>query len=145
MFNMEILSHKVACKVVKELELDKEREEIIAYGTFGLIQTIFSIMLVVIFGAIFNVMVEALIISFTGSILNCSGGAHANSPRSCAIIGTFICVFLAMMLRTIPQPSLIYVVIIGLVVFIWSCYMVYKLVPVDSLAKPIKKKKKLKD
>ena len=31
------------------------------------------------------------------------------------------------------------VILIGSIIFIWSYYIVYKLAPVDSIAKPIKK------
>ena len=78
---MEKLSNNIANKVALELSLDDDNREVIAYGTFALIQMLFSIILVFLFGLLFHVAFEALIISFTGSILRkYSGGVHASSP-----------------------------------------------------------------
>jgi accessory gene regulator B len=49
---MERLANKISGKVAYELGLDNNRKEIIAYGTFALLQTIISIGLVIIFGMI---------------------------------------------------------------------------------------------
>ena len=62
---MQKLSNSIANKVALELSLDKDNREVIAYGTFALMQMFFSIILVFLFGLLFHVAFEALIISFT--------------------------------------------------------------------------------
>lgn len=145
MFNIEDISNNIANKVALELNLDKDKRDVIAYGAFAFVQMIYSIALVTIFGYFFKVAVEALIISFTASILRkYSGGAHAGSPGRCALIGAIICIGQALVFKfTIsPKMSLNMVLLLGLLVFTWSYYMIYKLAPVDSIAKPIKRNEK---
>lgn len=142
---MEKLSNKIANKVASELGLDVENKEIIAYGSFALIQMIFSVSLVFVFGIVFHVAIEALIISFTGAILRkYSGGVHASSPGTCTFIGTFICVGQAVLLALLIRfwLNLKVILIIGVVIFICSYYIIYKLAPVDSVLKPIVKEDK---
>lgn len=146
MNNMEMLSNKIANIVSQELKLDKDNQEVIAYGTFAILQIIISIILVVIFGLIFNVTVESLIICLTTSVLRkYSGGAHSSSPYICTIIGTVICTAEAMIISFLIAPLVIphIVIFLGIITFSVSYYLVFKLAPVDSPAKPIKTKKKI--
>ena len=142
---MEKLSNDIANKVASELSLDQNNKEVIAYGTFALMQMFLSIILVFLFGLLFHVAFEALIISFTASILRkYSGGVHASSPGICNFIGTIVCVgqsvLISLLMSSVGNIKLI--IILGTVIFIWSYYMIYKLAPVDSAAKPIVKEEK---
>lgn len=142
---MESLTKNIASKIAQELNLNNDNKEVIAYGMFALIHMILSIGLVVIFGAIFDVLKEALIICFTGSALRkYSGGAHASSPSNCAIIGTVISVGQAMILLILFKyiNSVIAIAVLGAMVFILSYYLLCKLAPVDSLSKPIRTENK---
>lgn len=144
---MEKLSRVFADKIALELNLDINKKEVIAYGMFALLQMVLSIALVIIFGSVFNLLVEALIISFTTSILRkYSGGVHANSSGACIIIGTIICIGQAFIVKVLTDYdiNLNLNIIVGSLIFIWSYYTVYKLAPVDSPAKPIKKEAKRK-
>ncbi|EPY2309601.1 MULTISPECIES: accessory gene regulator ArgB-like protein [Clostridium] len=146
MINAETISNSVATKIASELNLDNDRKEVIAYGTFAFFHTIFSIFLIVMFGYLFNIQIEALLISFTISILRkFSGGVHATSPNNCAIIGTIICVGFAIIVVFLTSSliNLDILLFLGLIIFV-SYYIIYKLAPVDSKAKPIKKSKKIK-
>jgi accessory gene regulator B len=141
---MEKLTNNIAEKISLELGLDNERKEVIAYGTFALLHTMLSIVLILLFGLLFDVLIEALIVSFTISILRkYSGGAHANSPGICASIGTFIGIGLALIISFVINQliNLRLAIILGLLTFAWSYYIIYKLAPVDSAAKPIKTQK----
>jgi accessory gene regulator B len=145
MFSMEKLTKNIAETIGSELKLDNDRKEIIAYGTFALLHMALSIVLVIIFGRMFGVSIEALIVSFTGSILRkYSGGAHASSPGICAAAGTVVAVGQALFICFILTPliNLKLIIILGLLIFLWSFYIIYKLAPVDSDAKPIKTQKK---
>jgi accessory gene regulator B len=144
---MEKLSNTIAEKVSFELGFDTDRKEVVAYGTFALLQTTLSIVLVIIFALPFGILAEALIVSFTVSILRkYSGGIHASSPGICAVIGTFLAVGQPLLISfvIIPFINLKLSILLGLLTFAWSYYVIFKLAPVDSDAKPIKTQKKRK-
>ena len=140
---MEKLTNNIALKISTELKLDNDSKEKIAYGMFALINIVLSIILVIIFGLIFHVAIEALTVCFTGSILRkYSGGAHASSPSNCAIIGTIICIGQALLFLIGPVIAPVTVLILGIGIFSLAYYLLYKLAPVDSPSKPIKSKEK---
>jgi accessory gene regulator B len=144
---MEKLSNNIANKVALELSLDKDNREVVAYGAFALMQMLLSITLVFLFGLLFHVAFEALIISFTASILRkYSGGVHASSPGTCTFIGIIVCVGQAVLISLLISSviNLKLIIILGVVIFIWSYYIIYKLAPVDSASKPIVKEEKRK-
>ncbi|MBC2579788.1 accessory gene regulator ArgB-like protein [Clostridium sp. DJ247] len=144
MFLIEKLSNNIANKISYPLNLDKDQEEVIAYGVFNLIQTLWCILLVILFGTIFGVTIKAIVISITiGFLRKYSGGAHSSSPNRCALIGTLVSVGLALVIQNaIYGISINVTIIIGIIVFIFAYYSVWKLAPVDSEAKPITKPEK---
>jgi len=146
MFDMEKLSKGVASKIAVELNLDNDNKEVIAYGAFAILHMLLCIMLAIVFGALFGVLVETLIISFIVSILRkYSGGVHASTPGICAAIGTIVSVGLGKVALIISYfLSLKFLLVLGIITFIVAYYIVYKLAPVDSPAKPIKKIEKIK-
>ncbi|MBU3109558.1 accessory gene regulator ArgB-like protein [Clostridium gasigenes] len=146
MFNAEMVSKKIALKIANELNLHSDNREVISYGIFAITQMIYNLLLVILFGAIFNVVIEALIVSFTIGILRkSSGGAHASSAKICAAVGTFITVIIGLIAKM--NINVNSTMVIGVVIFVWAYYIIFKLAPVDSASKPIrteKKKKRLK-
>lgn len=144
MYNIKKISENVAGNLKKELNLEEEKYEVIEYGLFAFIHMAASILFVVIFGAIFGVLLEALLISFTIAIFRrSSGGAHASTDLSCAIIGVIISVIPAIVLLNI-NITIKNAIIFSGIVFLVSFLLVYKLAPVDSPNKPIKSEKKIK-
>lgn len=142
---MESISNKIANKVASGLNMDEDKKEVIAYGTFSLLQIFLSIFLVSVIGYIFHLSIEALIVMFTGSILRqFSGGAHASTPGNCTTIGVIVCIGQAILLSALVDTfsNLNLFIIIELIVFVCAYYAIYKLAPVDNPAKPIKKKEK---
>lgn len=138
MFKIQEICERVSSNIASELDLDDERRTVINYGIFSFVQIGICIAAVIIFGFIFNVVIEALIISFSISILRkSSGGVHAPSPESCAIIGTVASIGMAIICQNI-YINLLFILISGSIAFTWSFYIIYKLAPVDSIAKPIK-------
>lgn len=140
---MERAISRFANEIAKELNLDENSRDVIAYGIFAIINTFVSILLVIIFGKIFNVLVEALLICIIGSAFRkYSGGAHMTSPINCAILGTIICVTQAKIFLHVIMPvtTVNTLISLGLVVFIISYYLTFKMAPVDSPSKPIRKK-----
>ncbi|MCY6960630.1 accessory gene regulator ArgB-like protein [Clostridium brassicae] len=143
MFLIEKLSNALAENISSSLNLDDNNKQIIAYGAFSFFQTLWAILFIVILSFLFNVLLEALILSFTASFLRkYSGGAHATSPNRCALIGGIIFTLLGLF---VDKFSLIINIkntsFLILISFLFSYLIVYKLAPVDSTAKPIKKEK----
>ncbi|MBN1073962.1 accessory regulator AgrB [Clostridium botulinum] len=144
MFKVEGICEKISNYIAEELSFDNDKKSVINYGIFAFIQMGICIALVIIFGVLFNVTIEALIISFTVSILRkSSGGVHASTPERCAVIGTVASVGIALIAKSV-NSSFGFVILFGIIVFIWSYYILYKLAPVESIAKPIKNIKKRK-
>ena len=144
-----MLSKKIADTITDELSLSNEQRDVIEYGAFALLQTLLSIFVVAFFGFLFGVFYESLIVSFSISILRkSSGGAHASKPSICVIIGTFFSVAIALFMKYIVSKiSFTYLLVFALFVYLFSFFVIYKKVPVDSKAKPInspEKKKKMR-
>lgn len=139
------LSNFIACKIALTLDMDKNHEEVIAYGAFNIIQTVWSILLIIILGWVFDVALEALIISFVGATLRkYSGGAHATSPNRCAMIGAIIFVGIAVFVeKMLLYMNTIQIIILITLSFIFTYYTIYKYAPVDTPTKPIKKQEKI--
>lgn len=139
---IEEVCRNISDYIAIELNLDEEKKSVINYGIFAFIHMIICIVLVAFFGAIFNVFLEALIISFTTSILRkTSGGVHASSPERCAVIGTISTILMALIAKRISVKCDLNL-LIGISVFVYAYYIIYKLAPVDSPSKPIKNPKK---
>lgn len=142
--SVQLLSRKISDNLKIKLNLDEDKRSIIEYGILAFFQMVISILLVAIVGLIFNVIVESLIISFTGAILRkFSGGAHASTSTNCAISGTLMSVIPAYIIKNIELHNN-NIIIIGILIFIISLIIIYNLAPVDSPNKPIKKKEKIK-
>lgn len=139
MFGIERISNLIAVKVSKTLDLDIDRQEVLAYGAFSILQTLWSICLVMIFGSLFNVFWQAIIISTSGAVLRkYSGGAHATSPSRCAIIGVIMSVGSALIVsRLLYYLNLKYIYLYNFVIVGISYYAIYRYSPVDSPNKPI--------
>lgn len=140
MSKLERFSEVIASEISKRISMDQDKQEVLAYGAFIFIQTFLSIGLVVIFGIIFDVLFEALIISFAAaSLRKFSGGAHATSPISCAIIGMIIFGVLAIWVKKyIISLNFLYLTLSMIVTFIFAYYIMYKYSPVGTVTKPLK-------
>ncbi len=142
---MEKYSRAVAEKLASDLGYDDEKREVMAYGAFALFQMLISVGLVLGFGIVFHVAVEALIISFAASILRkYSGGVHASSPNTCTLLGIVVCIGFAMAIKFVlaPVTGIGGFLAAGVPAFAWAFYTVYKLAPVDTPNKPIRSEAK---
>ena len=82
----ERLSGWMADRLGQALGSDKDRVAVMAYGAYSLLYTIWSMLLLIVFGVITDVLVEVLAVSLAASLLRrTSGGAHASSPHRCAL------------------------------------------------------------
>lgn len=137
---MEVISKKLSARIRKELNLDNDKEEIIAYGVFALIQIIISIIFTILFGIIFGVVIESLIVMITVIFLRkYSGGVHAKSPKLCLIFGTIVTTLLATISRNLSLIKFndIYLILITILTFAIAFYIIYKKAPVGSKNKII--------
>ena len=144
---IENLSKLISEKVSSELNYDNERKEIIQYGTYALIQTLISIISVLILGLVFNIALEALIFLFTASILRkYSGGAHSESSNVCTLLGIIISICIGFLVKSsfFTKMNFEIIVFIGIVIFVFGYFIVFKFAPVDTKNKPIKTEKKKK-
>lgn len=135
----KMLSDKITKLISDELNLDADKQEIINYGVFAVVQVMISLALIISLGVIFGLLPEVLIVSFSINILRqYSGGTHASTPSLCIIIGTAATFLLAYTAHWISFFANIYgVLLFGFLVFSWAYYIVYKRAPVDSSKKPI--------
>lgn len=144
---IENISRAVAEKVSNELNYDNERKEVIQYGTYALIQTLISIISVLILGLIFNIALEALIFLFTASILRkYSGGAHSESSNVCTLLGIIISICVGFLIKSsfFVNMDFEFIIFAGIVVFVFAYFIIFKYAPVDTPNKPIKTEKKKK-
>jgi accessory gene regulator B len=142
--NLELICKNISNNLKNELNLDEDKASIIEYGLFAFFHMSISILLVAVIGLIFNVMIEALIISFVVAILRkFSGGAHASTALNCAIVGVLISVIPAHIVKNL-NFNINYIIFIGIPLYIILLIIIYKLAPVDSPNKPIKKQEKIK-
>jgi accessory gene regulator B len=141
MFLFEKFSNSLAGRISSALNLDKDQEEVLAYGAFAVIHTVWSTFLVLIFGIVFDILLQAAIILCTAAILKkYSGGAHSTSPNRCAVMGVIIFGSLAMAVDKLDiYFSMIAVFVYAVLSFIFAYYIIYRYCPVDSPNKPIKK------
>ena len=143
MIKIEQLCENISNYIAKELNLEQDRKSVVNYGIFAFIHMIICIVLIILFGIIFNVMIEALIISFTTSILRkSSGGVHASSPERCVVIGTISTIIMALISKNLNLSCNLNI-LLGVFVFAFSYYIIYKLAPVDSISKPINNPNKI--
>lgn len=141
---IERISNKLATCIAFNLNMDEDNREVLAYGAFSILQTLWSIFLVIIFGLLFGVVLEALIISAVGAFLRkYSGGVHATAPNRCAIIGVIMSVGLALLvMNLIINLNVILTSMFILFCYIVTYYCICKYCPRDTPNKPIVKPEK---
>lgn len=147
---MEKIARIIAKKISTFLNYNNEQEEVITYGMIALIQIVITIILVIFLGGLLNVLTEALIITFSISVLRkYSGGVHVSSLEFCMAVGVIYSIVFAWISKYLLAPVMNYtfMIIIDIIVFIVSYLIIYRLAPVDSPNKPIvtdKKKKRMR-
>lgn len=139
---IEKILDKIVSKIHASTNKTKEEIEVVKYGLFALIQMIISIVLVLVFGFIFGVALEAIIASFSIAVLRkSSGGVHASTPEVCLVVGTIISIIIGK-ISMIYNCDYIFIEVFNII----SLIVVSSKAPVQSKNKPIgdKKKKRLK-
>ena len=142
---MEQLSKRIAADISHSLNKGKDEQEIIAYGLLGIFQLISNIGLTLLFGWIFGVPFQALILSFSVSVLRrFSGGAHAETLNLCTLVGLIYSIFFAKVSVYIAWSSLVFWAPMGFsaLIMILAWITVVARAPVDSPQKPIRSTEK---
>jgi len=141
MYLLERISNDLASKIALFLNFDKENEEVLAYGAFNLIHTLWSVFLITVFGVLFSSLPIILIIALTVAVLRkFSGGAHATSPNRCAVISVIVFGTLSLIIKYgAIYPSILSIILYQIISFIFTYIILYKYCPVDTPNKPIRK------
>ena len=143
---MEQLARKIAKTISTNLHYDEEKEAVIAYGLIAIIQTFVTLLLVIVLGIVFQILIEALLVTLSASLLRkYSGGSHASSIGICtatAVIYSIGCGLIVKYLLTGVDNTDVAVVITS-IIFTFAYWIAYKKAPVDSPNKPIKSETKI--
>ncbi len=143
MYLLEKISNNLAEGIAAEMSYDQDRKEVIAYGAYAIMQIGLSILMVVLFGILFGVAAEALVVSLSGAWLRrYTGGAHASSPNICIIVGTVACIGFALLSRLTLFTNVRVTGTLVLVVHTAAFGLIHRLAPVASENKPIPEKKR---
>jgi accessory gene regulator B len=144
---MEKLAKRLAGRIASSIECDSEREAVIAYGLIAILQITVTVSLVLLLGVLVGSPAEAMIVCLSASILRqYSGGAHAATAELCTCISAVYCTAAALLAKKVLTPAYgpIPMTASVAVIFILAFWIVYKLAPVDSPGKPIRKQEKKK-
>lgn len=151
---MEKLIKKIADLIAEKLGYDDEKAAVITYGLLALTQMLTLFILSSLIGIIFGCFLECFIVFlFTGFLRKFTGGAHSKTLLGCMINALFIIgllgIFSKYALLTLLKELLInniyYLVFIAAaIIFIPCLILIYKVAPVDSPNKPIRKPEKRK-
>ncbi|HHV51585.1 MAG TPA: accessory gene regulator B family protein [Clostridiales bacterium] len=144
---MEKIVKKLASAITEPLGYDSEQQAVVQYGLFAIIQIIIIGIIITVFGLVTNCLLECWISYLAVAILRKStGGAHAKTSNECLIISVAVISVIGIIshyLKLIPYGQVIGLALCPLL-FIISCFIVYKKAPVDSEKKPIKSPKKIR-
>ncbi|WP_157677482.1 accessory gene regulator ArgB-like protein [Dehalobacterium formicoaceticum] len=141
------LSTGIASYLGQELNLDQEKETVIAYSLDNILLAITGFVLIVLVGALFGAALPAAITALAGGVLRrFSGGVHAATPIKCMLfssLGYGLASALGFQLSQRVAPAMGFFIL----PFVFALIVVFLYAPVDSPAKPIhdlKLKKRLK-
>jgi accessory gene regulator B len=144
---MEKIAQIIGNKIANELNFKEQKKQVIIYGLIALIQTVITFLMIIIIGLIFSILIEALIVCLSLSLLRkYSGGAHLSSIEICTAISVIFSILFSLLckyiLLTLINTNILIILLI--LVFVVAFFAIYKLAPVDSPNKPIKTEKKKK-
>lgn len=136
---LDKVSSILASYIARELSLNREKEEVIAYSIENMLLNILGPIVIIIIGIIFNVTFLVIMAALAGGFLRrLSGGAHLSNPFICIFSGAIAYGLIGIMAHQISSSVPIgfhaYIYIIALAT---SLIIVFLYAPVDSIAKPI--------
>lgn len=144
---METLAHNAAKKIAMQMDFDKDKTAVIAYGLTAIFQILAIFLIITVIGMLFGFWMESTIIFLGVGILRKStGGAHSSTIGGCLIISVLSIVILSALSRYAFSLSInVWInIVISVMVFGICLIVFYLFVPVDSPNKPIVKSEKIK-
>lgn len=135
----ELIANKISSAIASALQYDEDKREVIAYGAFTMLHSIWSYLVIILLGLVFRVFVPLCVIAVTSAFLRkYSGGAHCSSPNRCTFGGAFIFLILAFFVEIQIYFFNIYIYSLYLVICLaTSLGIMVRYCPVDSPNKPI--------
>ncbi len=136
---MPDLPRYIAGYLRKKLELTTEQEELALYSLEVFIYTGSAFLGVGLAGWLLGCLPATLIVALTIFVLRCfSGGAHSESPLGCIILSVLLIPLTAkFVVLSAPFFSLPFLLILIFFGFLLSLFLVWRLAPVDTPAKPV--------
>ena len=144
---LERLAHNIAEKISVQIDCDKDKTAVIAYGLMAMFQMAVIFTVISIIGILFDFWYESILIFFgVGIIRKSTGGAHARTMYGCILISILSIALLSALSRYVlhDQVNQVGDFVITVLVFLFSFFVFYIRVPVDSPNKPIVKPEKIK-
>ena len=130
---------KCAAYLAHELELDRIKENRMAFGMELFLGEIIKLTLTITISYILGILPEVLTITFTAGILRlASGGEHCSAYYRCLLGGTFCFILLGALAHLLnPLISNTALLLIVCISFLIGCILLLKYAPGDTANKPI--------
>lgn len=135
---------RIALWFKKQLDLDEEKTEVVAYALTSLFLVIIDLTLILVVCGFLGVIQEGLIAALTGAVLrSVTGGAHLSSPWRCAILSALLPAFFGY-LGKFAGPLLTSEILVVFLFFtlIWGVFIVNRYAPAEVKARPIRPEKR---
>jgi accessory gene regulator B len=139
---METLVKSLTSIFTKQLSLDQDKEQIIAYSLRLVISSIIGYLAIILIAYPLNILHITIPMAIAHSVLRvCSGGAHASTSTHCFIIGSLIFSALGLIVKwLLPIYNFMYISVSSAFIFIIAILIIKKYAPADVPDKPIKAK-----
>lgn len=136
---MEKVIDRFSKYLQKELSLNEDQREVVAFGLYMVVSFILGYAAIAIVGWLLNVFWLAIAVAATGSVLRVvSGGAHSETMLNCTLFGAIVSPGLALIASFIyPFLSGLSLYLLVAVFWSFSIWGVLKYAPADTPQKPI--------
>lgn len=147
MIRVEAFAHYIAGKLAGQMNFDKDKKAVIAYGLTAIIQMITIFLIISVIGLMFGFWYECILIFIgVGIIRKSTGGAHSETMLGCIIISVLSVTVLSWLSRFLLSFDMNpYTNILASCLVYFICFIVFYIrVPVDTPNKPIVSDLKIK-
>lgn len=132
------LSSKISDLLIRKSVIDSEDQELYVYGFFILLSQILYFIIAVIFGIIFNVLLQSVVFYIAFQFIRkYAGGYHASTEGRCEIMSTLsilACIVMIWLSRSYDFPLLLFCIsLVAVLVIAVLC-------PLDTPEKPLSNK-----
>lgn len=135
------LANRLAAMLAANLGYDEERQAVIAYGLGAAIQMLELMIIALIFGVVFDCLIETMILFWgVGLMRRATGGAHCQTYMGCILTSSLSFCLIGFLCRYYipgwPAPG--WHVLLGIIpAFACFAWIAWKRVPKASANKPI--------